>query len=263
MTQDLGIWLAGLPIEAALIVIVGGGVLFTLIGIYVMNRVALPAALEDNNMIVGGKLSFVGEVYAVTLALALIGAYDHYTAARDNVQVEASTLRSLKSALQVYDDPSQLEQRSQMKLALERYSRAVAEKEWRTMTFGIPSFEADLRLDEMIAAFILIEPLNNRQQMVQQNTVDWLRDVTNYRQLRLTTISRSLVSLVWALTLTGTLVALVLPWFYGTPNLVTLTVLSAMITAFLMLYLLVIVKLAYPFVGETAVSPRPFLELSQ
>ena len=119
----------------------------------------------------------------------------------------------------------------------------------RSLVFGLLELDPSRRL--------------TAQQALQQNTVEWVREVSENRSFRLTTVSRSLVSLVWVLILLGTVVAIIFPWFFGTVNVVAHGLMSAILVSFLMVHLVVILHLAYPFVGETAISPSAFLAVAQ
>ena len=263
MTYDLAVLLARIPLDVSVPMIIAIGVLVSVLGTWIVNTVYAPFQLEPNNLPAAAKFSFLGEVYALTLGLALIGAFDHYTSAQSTVQREVSTLVALDRAADVYDEPGQAELRARMKAAVREYARAEVEKEWRTMSVGIPSFEDTHRLGQLSDAFMKAEPVTNAQQALQQNTVEWVREVSENRSFRLTTVSRSLVSLVWVLILLGTVVAIIFPWFFGTVNVVAHGLMSAILVSFLMVHLVVILHLAYPFVGETAISPSAFLAVAQ
>lgn len=263
MTYDLGLFLARVPLEISVPFALAAGILASTLGTWIINSIFAANQLEPNNNVGGIKFQFFGEIYAVTLALALIGAFDHYTSAQDIVLQEASTLAALDKAAEIYDQPGQDAARAAMKSSVQEYARAVVEKEWRTMSFGIPSFEVTLRFDNMSDAFLSVDPITGAQQALQQNTVDWVRQINEFRNFRLTTVSRSLIALVWIIMLIGTLIAIVFPWFFGTPNVVSQGLMSAILVSFLMLHLLVIVQLAYPFVGETSVSPAAFIAVAQ
>lgn len=263
MTYDLAVLLARIPLDIAVPLILGIGVLISVIGTWIVNTIYTPLQLAANNVPAASKFSFLGEVYALTLGLALIGAFDHYTSAQTTVQREAATLVALDRAADVYDEPEQAETRARMKSTVREYARAVVEKEWRTMSVGVPSFEVTHRLAQLSEAFMKAAPITPAQEALQQNTVDWVRDVNESRNFRLTTVSRSLISLVWVLILLGTAVAIIFPWFFGTVNVVSHGLMSAILVSFLMMHLVVILHLAYPFVGETAISPSAFLAVAQ
>ncbi len=263
MTYELAVLLARIPLDIAVPLLIGIAVLISLIGTWVVNTIYTPFQLEPNNVVGGMKFGFLGEIYAVTLALALIGAFDRYTDAQTTVQKEVATLVALDRAADAYNEPNQGDTRARMKSAVREYARAVVEKEWRTMSLGVPSFEVTHRLGQLSDAFIKADPITGAQQALQQNTVEWVRQVNESRSFRLTTVSRSLVSLVWILLGLGTTIAIVFPWFFGTTNVVSQAAMSAILVSFLVMHLVVVLHLAYPFVGETAVSPSAFLAVAQ
>lgn len=261
MTYDIGLQLAGIPLSTAIPFAVAIGILLSILGSWLVNSVFTPLELEPNNFIGGAKFGFLGEVYAVTLGLALIGAFDHFATARTNAQREAATLSSLAYAADTYDLPSQVDDRASMRRAVQDYARAVVEKEWRVMSYGIADHDVSVRLAEMNNTFMRVEPATEAQKALQQNTIEWVNQINEYRALRLTTVSRSLIALVWAVLISGTLLAIMFPWFFGTVNVVSQTVMSALLTSFLMLHLLTILQLSYPFIGDASISPTAFLNV--
>ena len=261
MTYDLGLQLAGIPLSTSVPFMIALGILLSIIGSWLVNSVFTPFELEPNNSVGGAKFGFLGEVYAVTLGLAMIGAFDHFTTAQTNAQREAATLSSLSWAADTYDQPGQEVDRAAMRRAVQEYARAVVEKEWRVMSYGIADPDVSSRLADMNTVFMRVEPVTEAQKSLQQNTVEWVNQINEYRSLRLTTVSRSLIALVWAVLISGTLMAIIFPWFFGTVNVVSQTVMSALLTSFLMLHLLMVLQLSYPFIGEASISPTAFLNV--
>jgi hypothetical protein len=261
MGYDIGLYLASIPLESAVPLFLAVGMLVSIIGSWVVNSIFTPFQLEANNGVGGAKFGFLGEVYAVTLGLALIGAFDHYTTSQTNAQKEAATLASLKGAALVYNLPEQEADQRAMRNAVTAYARAVVDREWGIMSYGISDTEVSIRLTEIRAAFLGVEPLTSGQQALQQNTVEWVRQLSEYRTLRLTTVSRSLVALVWIVVIVGTLTAIIFPWFFGTFNILAQGAMSALLVSFLMLHLLVILQLSYPFVGDSSISSAAFLDV--
>jgi len=261
MTYDFGLWAASIPLETAIPILLAIGLALSLFGSWLVNSIFTPFQLEPNNLVGGAKFTFLGEVYAVTLGLAMIGAFDHYTTAQTNAQKEAATLASLASAAEAYNLPEQIDQRIAMERAIREYARSVVEQEWGVQSYGIADAEVSARLDEIARAFMDVEPRNAAQVSLQQNTVEWVRQVNEYRTLRLTTVSRSLVALVWIVVIGGTLIAVIFPWFFGTVNIVAQTSMSAVLTSFLVVHLIMVMQLSYPFVGDVAISPAAFINV--
>jgi hypothetical protein len=263
MTFDIGLFLAQLPLRVSVPLVLFLAVSASFLGSWIFNSIFTTDQLTQNNSVGGVKFQFIGEVFAVTLGLALIGAFDHYAHARDAAQKEVSTLQALSRASDAYDQPEQANTRIQMKSTVRNYSRAVVEQEWHSMSFGIKNFQVSQRFREMTDAFTLAHPVNAMQEVLQQNTVEWTREVGELRNFRLTTVSRSLIALIWIIILFGVAIAICFPWFFGMNGFLSQAAMSALLSAFIALHLIVIVNLAYPFLGDTAISPEGFLELSQ
>ena len=128
MGYDIGLYLASIPLESAVPLFLAVGMLVSIIGSWVVNSIFTPFQLEANNGVGGAKFWFLGEVYAVTLGLALIGAFDHYTTSQTNAQKEAATLASLKGAALVYNLPEQEADQRAMRNAVTAYARAVVDR---------------------------------------------------------------------------------------------------------------------------------------
>lgn len=263
MDLNIFLWLASLPMSVSAPLIVGAGVLLSLLGTYVASIFYTELELQGNNTVGAPKFTFIGQVYSVTLALALVGAWDVYQSARDNVQREAAALISLDNAARVFSDPTQTRDQAEIRRTIRYYGRAVVEKEWKTMTFGLENPEVSHRYQRLVELFTSIEPTSASQIAVQQNAIRWLADINEYRVVRVSTLSNTLIGLIWILILTGALVSIAFTWFFGSPNVWAQASMSAIIAAFLMLHLLVILKLTHPFAGETAITPHPFLQVTQ
>ena len=125
MTYDLGLQLAGIPLSTSVPFVIALGILLSIIGSWLVNSVFTPFELEPNNSVGGAKFGFLGEVYAVTLGLAMIGAFDHFTTAQTNAQREAATLSSLSWAADTYDQPGQEVDRAAMRRAACRWRMTI------------------------------------------------------------------------------------------------------------------------------------------
>lgn len=263
MEQSFFFWLANLPLALSAPLIVGVGVMLSLVGTYVTSNLFTDLELQANNAVGGPKFTFIGQVYSVTLALALVGAWDVYQSARDGVQREAVVLKALDGASQVFSEPEQQPARVEIRRTIRSYSHAVVTKEWKTMHQGLDDPEASRRLNRLVELYTTLKPLNAAQVTSQHNAMRLLEDLTRYRISRVSTLSNTLVGLIWVLVLAGAFVTIAFTWFLGSPNTLAQAAMSAIIAAFIMMHLLVILKLTHPFAGETAISPNPIRFASQ
>jgi hypothetical protein len=263
MEQSFFYWLANLPLALSAPLIIGVGVGASLVGAYVTSNFFTDVELQANNAVGAPKYTFIGQVYSVTLALALVGAWDVYQSARDGVQREAVVLVALDRAAQVFSEPAQQPARVEIRRTIRLYVHAIVTKEWKIMHQGLDDPEATQKLNRLVELFTTLEPLNVAQVTSQQNAMRLLEDLTRYRVSRVNTLSNTLIALIWALVLAGALVTIGFPWFFGSPNTLAQAAMSAIIAAFIMMHLLVILKLTHPFAGETAISSNPIRFASQ
>lgn len=263
MDLDLFFWLASLPMAVSAPLIIGGGVLLSVIGSYIASNFYTDRELQGNNAIGGPKFTFIGQIYSVTLLFALVGAWDIYQSARENVQREAAALISLDNAARVFSDKTQIPVQAEIRRMIQYYGRAVVEKEWKSMNYGLENPEVSYRYQRLVELFTTLEPTSAVQIAMQQNAVRWLADINEYRVVRISTLSNTLIGLIWTLILTGALITIAFTWYFGSPNVWAQASMSAIIAAFIMLNLLVILKLTHPFTGDTAITPHPFLQVTQ
>jgi len=255
MAVDPGLVLAQTPLDIALAAALGLSLALAVFGAWGVGRVVTSETLQ-NNVIVSAILSDVtAVVYAVSLALTLIGAFSHFTAAQTAVQQEAATLQTLDRVAAAFDRPVQRAARQRMRASVQAYARAVVAQEWRSGSPARASAAVELRLDDLAAAFLLVDPLTVGQQVLHQNVVTWVRDVGELRRFRLTTVSRSLAAMIWGVSLSGLGLAVVFPWFLTVPGGMAVRVtMSALLSFLLMMHLIVALHLAYPFTGDTIIS---------
>ena len=60
------------------------------------------------------------------------------------------------------------------------------------------------------------------------------------------------------MTLTGTAVAIIFPWVFGSPNVNATMLMSILSTLLMTSVVLVVLKLSYPFSGEYGILPTPY-----
>jgi len=87
-----------------------------------------------------------------------------------------------------------------------------------------------------------------------------LGEIRDKRGIRVLRSLGALQVLLWAVTLTGTAIAIVFPWVFGSPN-VNATMLMSILSILVMTsVVLVVLKLSYPFSGEYGIPPTPYSE---
>ena len=164
---SLPFWLASQPVAQSAVALIGAGVLISLLGHYIVNQYFTVAELEPNNVVGGVKYSFIAEVYAVTVALCLVGSWEIYQNARDTVQREAASMYFLLQAVPVYSEPGQEGARQAMEFGVRNYAKAVVEKDWDNMRLGRTVSSSDPEFNLLVRAYLDVEPKSGAQQALQ------------------------------------------------------------------------------------------------
>src|SRR5215471_453168 len=248
-------WLNDLPVGMGAIVILGGGIGIAWLGILIVNYYVAPAQLIANNIIGGFKYSFLSSVYAGFIGLLLYGVYQKYDDVRSDVILEVNALTSLDRVAVSF--PS--EARDQIRKELRAYARQVAEVEWPQMRRRTLAFESSPMLDDLYYTYLAIEPQTEKELSAFQYSLQLLQVVRDNRGNRIRLSYGALTPLLWGVAVIGTLVSLIFPWFFGSPNIYAPLLMSMLVAIVTLSVFLVILKLSYPFDGEYGIQPAAYL----
>lgn len=256
--------LAGLPAWLGVLVTVAVPVGFAMLLGRVMHAIFTPQEFAANAMVGATKYGFVVEIYAVVAALALVGAWDTFQTARDTLQKEAGGLYMLALSVETFSGPGLADTRAEMTASIRNYAGSVVSADWPSMQAGVASTGSDAAFQRMARAFLDPKVETDGQQVLQQNTGDWLRQVAEARIERLSVSSRTLSGLIWMLVLTVSVAVIAFQWFFGGASATMHFAMGGVIALIVGLVLLVSMKLAFPYVGAPPLlTPAPFLAMME
>jgi len=256
--------IAGLSLPlAALITIIVPMLLALGIGL-IIHSLFTPQELAANASVGYVKYGFLTEIYAAIAALTLVGAWDIYQTSRDNLQKETGALYMLALSAEAFNAPEQQQLGEAMRFAIRNYAAAVASEEWVASLRNERSEGSEVAFQHLARTFLMGEPTTNAQQALAQNTSQWINNVSEARLARLSMMSRTISSLIWTLILTASVAVLAFQCCFGGPRLGIHYGMGLFISIIVGGILLVAIKLAFPFAGDTPLlSPRPFLSLME
>jgi len=248
------------PLLISMVIAVSIGAGIAVIGTLVVNAYFTAAQLAQNNLIGGFKFAFLSSVYAGFIGLLLYGVYQKYETAWDTAVEEVSVMTTLDRVAIALP----LATRDVVRRDLRAYARSVAEEEWPLLAYPhIGSRRTADALDNLFFTYMAFEPTSERETFVFQYSVQQMHQMRVLRDDRIRHSAGSLTPLLWVVAILGTLVSFVFPWLFGSPNLVAPIVMSVLLSISTMSVLLVILKLSYPYNGEYAVPPTPFIEFAR
>src|SRR6266404_6244709 len=152
-------WINDLPVGTGILIVVGGGILFALLGLLIVNYYFTPGQLVVNNIIGGFKYAFLSSVYAGHIGLLLFGVYQKYDDVRSDIIVEVNALTTLDRVTAAFPRDT----REQLRKELRDYARAVATIEWPQMQLRRLGFESSPTLDDLYYTYLAIEPQTEKE----------------------------------------------------------------------------------------------------
>jgi hypothetical protein len=252
-------WLNDLPVGTGAVLTIGGGIAITVLGTLIVNYYVTPGQLVVNNIIGGFKYAFLSSVYAGYIGLLLFGVYQKYDDVRSDIIIEVNALTTLDRIASAYPRDT----RNQLRKELRDYARSVAAVEWPRMQARLLSFESSAALDDLYYTYLAIEPQTEKEISAFQYSLQMLDVVRNNRGSRIRLSLGALTPLLWGVAAVGTLIAIIFPWFFGSPSIFAPLIMSTLVATVTMSIFLVILKLSYPFGGDYGIVPSAYVAFAQ
>lgn len=248
------LWLNDLPLWASVLVLVGGSIVLSIIGTAVAGIFFGEQELSLNNVVGGFKYLYISGIYASFLGFLLYGVYNRYDNTRAEIIREVSELTTLDRLAVAFPAATRILLRE----GLKEYARQVVEVEWPQLHDRSTRLTAISALDTLDYAYGAVEPTTRKQREVIKYSLKILGDIRDKRGIRVLRSLGSLQVLLWAVTLTGTAIAIVFPWMFGSPNVNATMLMSILSTLLMASVVLVVLKLSYPFTGDYGILPTPY-----
>jgi hypothetical protein len=235
---------------------------FILLGTLVVSAIALwllqhfvPHRLrETHNDVAGFIFAAVGVMYAVLLAFVVIAVWQNLDSARQTTFKEADALAGVYWISRELPLPvgSQLEHNT-----LE-YARTVQDTEWPLMSQHRSSPQATQLVYAMRSEVLGFTPTDARQQVLFEHAVTHVEDLASERRERLTEVDDSVPTIMWVALIAGALLTVGFTYLFGLSNTLAHGLMVLTLTALVVVSLLLIKEMDFPFTGVTRVEPTAF-----
>ena len=231
-----------------------GTVCLVLLGVWLIRRL-VPVTRDGFDAEVSSQmLGVVASLFGLLLAFVIVIEYQNFGSAQDNVGQEADSLAAITRDSDVL--PSA--QGARVRSAIGTYVRAVVTDEWPKLREGRQSARASDDVSRIYAALEAAKPTSPQATAFYEDSVRQLNEALIARRDRLSTASGGIASLVLALILVGAFVILVYVMLVGSRSFWFHLIGACSIAIVVVLSLVVLVDLSYPFSGSLAVSSDPF-----
>ncbi|MBF0306990.1 MAG: DUF4239 domain-containing protein [Alphaproteobacteria bacterium] len=252
-------WLAQRPTWIIASLLFGLGILFTLGGVLLTNAYLTPQRLIANNAVASFKFAFVAEIFAGLMAFLLVGAGDRHFTANSQVFSEVAMLDGLRVVVDVMPEV----ERRPFEQALSEYALAVAGSEWESMSRGEESPFAAHAFEAMLAQWFALAPSTPQENSAVLLGNQMIAVAAEARVARLNNnVSQAVASLSWFTLLGLAAATIAFNWFFGTGSLRSQLGMALVLSVGIMTCTVLAFLLSFPFAGERAIDPAPFMALA-
>jgi hypothetical protein len=209
---------------------------------------------EPHNDVLGFVYAVVGVIYAVVLAMVVIGVWDTQDQARTNTYTETDAL------LQIYWYAHTLPQpvHGQIEDLAKSYTDSVVTTEWPLLARRGSSAVAWTEFTRLRELIVRQQPATLADQARYAQALDAAAQLGNARRERLNQAADGIPVLLWAALLVGALVTVGFAFSFGMRSLTAHLAVVCSITLLLGSLLLLVYELNNPFSGSAGVEPRAF-----
>ena len=252
----MSLFLSGLPLWAAIILIVVLPTVAAIAGLIFSRRWLNLEHLSTNNEIAGFKFATVGVIYSVLVAFAVIVVWEKFNEAETVVVREAGAVATLYQ-LAAGPEPGLIATRA----ALGNYVRLAIDRDWPAMATEKESREASQALVALYAAALQLGADGARHPAILAEMLRQIDTITQARRTRLHLATGIVPGIVWLALTCGAVLTVGFTYFFGTQNLRAQVMMTGILSVLVFMGLLVIVSIDHPFTGPSNVGSEPLQAL--
>ncbi|GAA1977753.1 DUF4239 domain-containing protein [Kitasatospora viridis] len=228
-----------------------GSLLFVAVVLAVVTKSFPHTSREPHNDVAGFIFAVVGVLYAVLLGFVVITVWDNSAAAKGTTFKEADALAGVYWMSRQMPMPlgAQLEDQTL------QYAHAVIGPEWRDMEDHRSDPGATQLMYDIRASALSFQPSNAREQVLYQRTVDDVEELAGQRRARLSEIEDLVPTLLWVSLVGGGALTIGFTFLFGLSNTWAHLAMVLILTSLVVVPLVAIKEMDYPFKGVNAVQP--------
>ena len=240
-------------------VFVGASVIGACVGLLVFDRAVGKSWRKTHNDVTGIMVQLIGVVYAVLLAFIAVATWETLSSSTNVVQQEAGYVDNLYRDSQGFPEDFA---RTVRQLVRE-YADTVIKTEWPEQRSGDTPTDGWQPLDRLHLQLVTFRPANQGEAVVQAEFLRALNELYQARTARLTAVSGHVPTVIWWIIVLGGALAVGSTFFFGFQKLWVHLVLVGLFSASLMLVIVMIVALDWPFRGEVSVPADAYINVER
>lgn len=234
-------------------IIVGLGVVLSMLGPVLVRRYIKLDRLTANNEIAGFKFATIGVLYAVLLAFAIIVVWQKFNDAETDVVQEAGAATTIyRLSVGLGDKPG-----AALRGTVSNYLKAAIAQDWPAMGRGVTGASQTARhaLDTIYSDLLTSDAARNAGTPVMVEILHQLDLMTQARRARMVAAEGAVPGVMWLILFGGAIVVIGFTFFFGTFNLRAQIVMTGLLALLIFSELFIIVTIDRPFTGTLEVHP--------
>jgi protein-S-isoprenylcysteine O-methyltransferase Ste14 len=233
----------------------------SLLGLVVFHRFVDVSMRHKDTETVGLTFAIVAVVYAVLIAVIVVGVWETFAKSDEIATAEANKLSNL--VLDSAGLPAAVA--AGVHADLDQYTQLVVKSEWPSQQAGQqdeavyePGWTVLGRLSSRLAVF---EPATMGQNTIKGEMLHTVNDLIKARRSRILAAGAHLPAVVWQILLIAGAVAVFYSYLFGAHSFGLHLTITGLIAASIALIFVLIIALDYPFRGDVSVSDEAFTSI--
>jgi hypothetical protein len=244
----------GDPLTVQDIIVILSSLVIVAAALRITHRVIPHHRREPSNDVAGFIFAAVGVLYAVPLAFVVIAVWTNNDTAKTTTFQEANELAGIYWESRELPLPlgSQLEHDT---LA---YAHTVIDEEWPLLAHHQTSPTATQLVYDIRNTAFGFQPQNAQQQVMFDHLVTHVDNLAEQRRARINQAGDSVPGLLWVVLIVGGVLTVAFTFLFGLYSSLAHTLMVLILAGLVVVSLLVVKEMSYPFSGTTRVGPEAF-----
>ncbi|MFL5759070.1 MAG: hypothetical protein ACJ789_04985 [Thermomicrobiales bacterium] len=235
------------------IIVVGGSLLLTLLGVALVRRLVSHRTLAGHNDVAGFVYATTGVTYAVILAFVVIAVWDQYDTTSEVADRESNALAALYRLANGFPAPARMAAQS----ALLDYAEAVIDEEWPAMTHQeAPSPRTSMALTDLYRVYEQPDVVTAVNPAQYTESLRLLNEVSADRRGRILASRTGLPTILWAVLVGGGVLLIAFAFLFGVESPLSQAAIMGTLAVTVAMLLFVVSDVQRPFQGGLQVTPE-------
>lgn len=213
---------------------------------------------KENNELVGFAYAVFGLIYGVLLAFTIVVAWERFSDAERIITREVTILSELWRDSQAFAP----EVRRPVHETLLQYARSVADDEWPEMARSGRPHPGTARIYERLWDLsYTLQPATKNQEAYLAEFLARMNELSVHRRMRMLASHTEVQAILWSVLLVGACLTIGYTLLFANRHGWVQWAVTTSMILIIVLNLMVVIHLQYPFTGSAAVEPEAFREL--